>query len=247
MNEKRERVEINDTLSMVLSTLNCTEEELMERFFCIREFKGTPQRRNTYMSLYLSTKHKKEYPKGEIINHTPGFYFPGREYAYKEDNRQYMSEVYQQYVKNSNVHNVCYDVVEMLHDGLLTGLCMKNEFGARKMTKHVRDYIFTHGFWKPGNQKHFTDLDDYPKNLSVLRDLEALKKHVVDEIVRYTERECYFVFVATEVAESEIINHKVESIISDIKYDMRELSDAGKMEFIHHLKLYLHGLDEKTA
>ena len=247
MNKQRERMEIANTLSVILETLNCTEEELMEKFFCIREFKGTPQRRNTYMSLYLSANCKEDYPKGKVLSCAPGFCCPGKEYAYKEDNRRYMAEVYRKYSKDLNVHHVCYDVVEMLHDGLLTGLCLKNEFGTRKMAKQVRDYIMTHGFWKPGNQKHFTDLDDCPNNLSVLRDLESLKKHVVDEIVRYTERECYFVFVATEVAESEIINHKVESIISDIKHDMRELSDAGKMEFIHCLKLYLNGLDEKTV
>ena len=214
----------------------------MERFFCIREFKGTPQRRNTYMSLYLSTKHKKEYPKGEIINHTPGFYFPGREYAYKEDNRQYMSEVYQQYVKDSNVHNVCYDVVEMLHDGLLTGLYHRNMAKSRGMTKVVREYIANHGLYAVGNQKHHTDLNDYTKDTGVMTNVDALKKYVADEIIAYTEKECYFVFVATDITESEMLDYKIQKTISDIKYEMRELSDAGKLEFINQMKLYINGL-----
>lgn len=246
---REEREEVLSTLLFILQDLGISEEELLnEKFYCIRQFKADAETRGQVCALYLSIDNKEEYPKEKILDDIP-WYCCGKEYAYERDERETMWDVYKTYlykkdiVSDENIHKACYDIVEMLYDGLMRGFAyniLETGYYKSQVSKRIKDYLFENNYGQNNKQTRFTTLDDSVGSLLKLKTIEDLKKYTADEIKKSLNKRCFFVFKPTEVSIQEIAKEQTHKMKTSIKIALSNIkNDELKTLFVKELKEFL--------
>ena len=199
------RKEINYVMGKILSDLNITEEELMDKFYCVRQVSADAKPSSSY-AFYSSASNKEKYPVGEIATEICGRFC--EHYSYETHNKDMMKSFYRDYEKTKDVHQLCYDAIRLLYDGLMVGFSytISREFLYNKVPPRVMAYLDKNHYGQDiGTWKNFTSFNDSSEELLKLKSAKALQDYVVEEIKKYFDEYCFFIFTEAEVPKFEIV------------------------------------------
>lgn len=242
------RKEVNDIIEKLLKEKGLTKEELVfDKLFCIRKYKPQIDGENELWYEIKRSSLGDIYPKEDILEFNSSW-SKNQKRVFEKEYRQMMSKIYDEYSSKKDLDQMCYNIIEFLMDGILTGYAdiLKNKdlfekyYKKEEICKEVEDYIKNNGYFeKIGRKQNFSYCSYSWFTLVKFENLNDLHDEIYKEILDFIETYCCYIFLPEKFTNDELFEKEISASIKQVSYSLSVLEGKEKERYKEEIKKLL--------